>query len=249
MSRTIKSAVVVFTILCAIFLIIFSVELILLNRDSENNEGAPALSGGQPPGNRNSDADVTNGSGETNAQASAGGDGAPDRTGESRPPAPAGTRYEQIMPDGTYLVYYVDGELFGHTLTEEENTIDLFSFGGDETAGLEIRFAQMPQGINAFARDFLETDFGVVDSSVEGEESIRNSTLKGIYSSGTGNEALYEAWIHSFSDREFDDMGVIFIISYQNEIQRSALYRILDTLEMASLADSGSNRTESGQLF
>lgn len=234
MSKTVKSVVVVFTILCALFLIIFSAELILLNRDSDNSNGEPDPAGSVTAGNGNNGADKNPARGEGNSHADAVGGGASGSADGLRQPAPTGTRNEQTMPGDMKLVYYVDDALFKHTETELEDVIDELSFIDGGPAGFEIRFVFMPQGVNVFAEDFLEVNFGVGDSSVESEEPIRHSPLRGVFVSGAKNETYYESWIYKFSDPEINDLGLMFIINFQNEDQRSALHGILDTLEMVS---------------
>ena len=232
MSRTVKNIVVVFTIVCVIFLVIFSAELILLNRDSENGERVSDLPESASPGSGNNGAGTGAAAGAANQKSDSGENGESDPADQPPLPVPAGTRIVQTMPDDTDLVFYVDESLFERTANDEEDVIDIFSFKGGIPAGLEIRFVFMPQGVSAFAEDFLEVNYGAANSSVEGEEPIRNSGLKGVFVSGIGDGMAYESWIYSFSDPEFDNMGVMFIINYQNERQRSLLHEILDSLEM-----------------
>jgi len=231
MNKTIKKIIVVFTILCAVLLLVFSVELILVNRDSGTGDAEPSLSGSQPLGNGgNSDADP--GTPEANPSGTSGSNGETTTSNDPPPPPPTGTRFERLMPDDVNLVFYVDGELFEHSETELEDILDVFRFKGGGTAGLEIRFVFMPQGVNTYADNFLEVNFNVSDSASHGEETIKRSRLRGVFASGTSDGTTYEAWIYTFSNPEFDNLGVSFIINFQNETQRSALYSVLDSLEM-----------------
>ena len=237
MNKTIKKVIVIFTILCALLLIVFSIELILLNRNAENGDARngnaePSLSGTPPPGNSSGNGNP--GSPETGSSGSAAGTEGTASAGGTAPPTPAGARHERLMPDDANLVFYVDDELFEHTETELEDILDIFSFRGEGTAGLEISFVFMPIGVSAYADSFLEMNYNVGGTTVYGAESIKRSTLRGVFATGMRNETTYEAWIYTFSDPEFDNMGISFVIHFQNETQRSALYSILDSLEMAS---------------
>ena len=234
MNKTIKRVIVVFTILCAVLLIVFSLELILINRDTEKGNAEPSQSGNQPVGNGSSSQGAEPSGTNSPDTENSDGDTAPTGGSQPPPPPPVGTRYERLMPDDSDLVFYVDGDYFNHTETELEDILDIFTYRGSGTAGLEIRFVFMPQGVSAYAENFLELNFGVADASVEGEETISRSRLRGTFASGTGNGTTYETWVYTFSNPEFDNLGVIFLINYQNETQRSALYTILDSLDMVS---------------
>jgi len=208
-------------------LIVFTIELILLNRSVDDGDSEPALSGSAP--------DNADGNGDTEtADASPPGtanNGGPGTSAEA-PPTPTGTMHVRLMPNDMDLVFYVDANLFEHTLTEQEDIIDVFSLRGDGTATLDIRFVFMPQGINSYADNFLEVDFGAQVSASQGEESIRRSPLRGVFASGTMNDTTYEAWIYRFADPELENLGLAFIINFQNETQRNALYAVLDSLEI-----------------
>jgi len=230
MNKTIKKIIVIFTALCALFLIVFTIELILLNRDSGGGEAEPSLSGSTP----SEDGATSAGSGSSgeNPSGTADSNGEPPPS-DGPPPAPRGDRHERLMPNDMDLVFYVDTALFEHTATETEDIIDVFSLRGEGPAGLEIRFVFMPQGVSAYAGSFLEVDFDAAESTVHGEEPIRRSALRGVSVSGTKNGTTYEAWIYMFSDPDLSNLGVAFITNFQNETQRNAIYAILDSLDMA----------------
>ena len=40
---------------------------------------------------------------------------------------------------------------------------------------------------------------------------------------------MYEAWIHLLQD---SDLALVFVINYENDQQRDALYDLLSTLDM-----------------
>lgn len=225
MNSTIKKIIVIFTILCALFLVVFSVELILINRNQEEGDSGPAISGGaQPEDGENGEEPGTTGGDQPGAAA---GNGTSAPAGGT-PPVPAGTRHDRMMPDDMELVFYVEEGQFEHTMSEQEDVIDYFSYRGAGAAGLEIRFVFMPHGVSAFANTFLEIDYGAQEITTGGEETIRRSRLRGYFASGTRDGTTYEAWIYT----GFEDMGLAFIINYEDQAQRNALNVILDTLEM-----------------
>jgi len=230
MSKTIKKIIVVFTILCAMLLIVFSIELILINRDSESGGTEPSAQGSPPPGSGGDNDGAKAPDPGTPETANGNGDAA--HSGGAQPPPPLGTRHERLMPGDSELVFYVQDELFEHTAEEQEAIYDIFTFRDGGTAALEIRFVFMPQGVSVYASSYLEVDFDVAESTVYGEEPISRSPLRGFLITGTKAGTTYESWIYTFSDPELVNLGISFIIYYQNEAQRSALYTILDTFEM-----------------
>jgi hypothetical protein len=239
MSKTIKNLLIVFTLLCTIAVVVFTVELLILNRGGGDGETDPALSDNQPSAGGGS-------AGGEQAQAGEGpteSTGQPGETGQQadngqpdgpRPP-PTGTMNERLMPgNNTRLVFYTDGEVLDHTMSESEDILDIFSLKTDQTSRLEIRFAFFPHDVREFAGRIL---YDYIDRGISGvgdEVPIRRSSISGVFVSGENNGVTYEAWIYSFSDHGYDDIGLAFIINYRNDEQRDALYAVLDTLEMVT---------------
>ena len=211
--------------------VIFSVELLVLNR---GNGGITAVT---PPA-----------SGNTPAGTGSPASGQPAVTG-NKPPAspdtsqntsqpgeseqePEGTRFELDMAEGMKLVLYVNEEIFEYTEMEGEEGVCAFTYKGNGTAALELRFTYLKQGAVVRAVDYLNEFFECSSSTVQGETAIWGSQLRGVAVTGTKDRITYEAWIHSFADIGIDDAGLAVIIYYQNDIQRDNLHLILDTLEM-----------------
>jgi hypothetical protein len=237
MSKAIKSLLAVFTMLCAIVLVIFSVELFIINRETEENgEPGSTISGGSSTeaGNENGDQGVPDPGPSEEPGSSGDADPGGDQTqqnGQHLPPT--GRRHElPMLLDEMMLILYVDDELFEFV---EEDYDWWFHYSGDGDASLEISFDYItpPGGINMLVNHFLDPYLDGGESFVGGEGPIRNSSVRGFFVYGDKNGETYEAWIHSLTGSLTEGLAVVFIINYQNETQRIALHRILDSLEMS----------------
>jgi hypothetical protein len=224
--------------LCAIVVVIFSVELFIINRENEEN-GEPGMSTtGRPPaenGNENGD------QGETDPDPSEdqGLSGAADpgstpnqQNGERLPPT--GRRHElPMLLDEMTLILYADEETFEF---REDDYDWWFIYRGDGNASLEISFDYItpPGGMDVLVGHFLDPYLDGGESVIGGEGPIRNSSVRGFFVYGDNNGESYEAWIHSLTGSLTEGLAVVFIINYQNDSQRIALHRVLDSLEMTS---------------
>jgi len=241
MSKTIKNLLIFFTILCAFVFIIFSIELLVINRgDGDNGEPqAPPPSENSPAGNLKPPGQQTNGGGQAeNPDTSGNPDGSEDTNNpDGSETEPEGTRYSFAMPGDMDLILYVNDEWFEYTEPESEEGICTFKYMGTAPAALELRFVLLPQGADADEHEFLNEIIGSDNYTVGDEEPIRGSELTGVAVSGEKDGMAYEVWIHSFSSAGIDNAGVAFIISYQdstpqNNIPKNALYYTLDTIKM-----------------
>jgi len=236
-NKTVKNIILAFTILCAFVLILFSVELIRQNRNTENAAGGgePSVSGdtagtnGAGASGDNDPSSPANG-GEDTGGGAGGGDERPGAGGQR--PAPTGTRYEAPVTLNSTLVFYVDTQLFDYVDPELEEGLFLFTFRGDGLAEIHIRFVPVPNDIKAFAGGYLTTDFEVRDTVVGDEDYIGLTQLLGVKASGAKDGSNFDVWIHRLTGAEYDDMGVAFVIIYQNNAQRDMLYDILDSMEI-----------------
>jgi len=235
MTKTVKNIVMVVTLLCTIFLIIFCVELVLLNRDNDDDGTALVVSG--DPAEENGE----NGDG-SNLEEELSGNESPNNGGENGtadeviiiPPPRDGTRFEFPMlgVDST-LAFYADETLFEFW----EGEFDwLFVYAGGGRASLEIAFDFItpPGGISDLAGRFLYGYLDGGDSRVIGEGTIGNSDIIGYAVTGEHEEdgLIYEAWIHSLTGNPNEGLAVVFVMNYEVESQRAALLQIIDTLEM-----------------
>ena len=225
MSKTVKNLLLIFTLICAIVLVVFVIELIVVNKDNGAAEKAAA-----PP--RNASAETSES--PSSPPPSPAGAGAPSVTNTNtgtqakQPDKQAGKRYELLYPGGETLVLYADEELFE---LYEMDSGDIFIYLGGGNASLEICPAYAPNGAEACAETFLDGYLEGNESFVSGMSNIKRSELSGVFVSGVNGDETFEAWIQDMADSS-DDMGMAFIIRYKNNDQKNALYAVLDTLEL-----------------
>ena len=241
MSRLIKNALVVFTLLCIIFLVIFCIELIVVNWGSDSKESEPQISvvtsdgkgdktGGpdtpdaNPDGNQLSD-DVPKPSGDT------GNNGNEPSQGEDNRVPKIKHYLIPMLDDKHTLELFVDEELFSYSEGETQWKFT-YTAGGKAEFEVASDFISPPKGVYGLADEFLDNYLNGGESKVSGEKQIGDSSLKGVFVSGENNGETYEAWIHKPLDGSDIGTAVTFVISYENEVQKKAICTILDTLEM-----------------
>jgi len=236
-NKTVKSIILVFTILCVIVLLIFSVELIRQNRNTETTpgDGGPSVSG-DPAGNgedheqEDKDPPSSANGGDDNGGNADVVDERPGAGGQR--PAPTGTRYEEPVTRNSKLVFYVDNQLFEFFDPELDEGLFLFTFRGDGLAEIHIRFVPVPLDIKAYAGGYLATDFEVRDTVVGEVDYIGLTQLLGVKASGSRDGSNFDVWIHRFTEAGYEDIGLAFVISYQNDAQRDMLYDIINSMEI-----------------
>jgi len=230
MNNLSKNLLLGLTFVCVIVLIVFCIQLIVIN--SGVDRGQPgSISGGSgqnageegvdPPGSEE-------GSGEEGGTGSgAGGADVP------RPP-PQGLRRELIISDTSRLIVYAREETFSFV---EADLNWWFNFTGGGTASLDITFMMLTsaQGINEQAEAFLNRYSGGTEAVFTGEQAIQGSVLRGYHVSSRAGSETYEAWIHDLID---SDIAVAFVIKYDNEQQKEALYEVLSSMEIIRLGDN-----------
>ena len=226
MSNTVKNIVLVFTLLCAIGLVVFCVELVMINGDNGNESESAASNGvgDNPGGSSNGNDNSQDGSDPSQNEQNC--------TSSGRPAgSTAGTRQNLPMPDAAELILYSDEELFDYV--ELDGEFWILTYLGDGDAALEIGFAliQPQDGIDGLARTYLGNYSDEVEAEVEGERSIGRSSIRGIYVSGSHGGTEYEAWLRDMTDFGKESIALVFAIRYQNEAQKEALFSIIDTME------------------
>jgi len=228
MSNLTKNLLLALTLVCVIALIVFFVQLIVLNRGVEPREPGATISADSQQEDEEEDPDSEATGDETPDADEAGGDNEPAQT-TPRPP-PQGTRHELLVAADTEtkLIIYVREELF--EFVENETNWE-FLYSGEGDASLEIGFMLVsPRGLAADAETYLNNYTDGAETEFEGEQSIQDSGLRGYYLSAQHGSISYEAWIHALPD---SDLALVFVISYINSQQRDTLYEILSTMEMA----------------
>ena len=239
MSRLTKNVLVVFTLLCAIMLIVFCIELIIVNWNSNSEEPTPSLSVSSPEGNvektdepevKDSEPPVSTDSPEITD------DNGGDVTQETENQPPAGKQYQLPMLDDIHtLMLYASEELFEYSEGGEGGDW-LFTFLGDGKASLEVAsdFITPPGGINALAEKLLINYLDGGEPTVGGERQIGKSSLQGVFVSGDKRGETYEAWIYGPFGGGETGQAVVFVINFANGVQRDAIYTIIDTMEMVA---------------
>lgn len=254
MNKILKNLLVVFAAICAIVLVVFCIELIILNREPDSGGNSPqSLSEGNGEGNGEGSgvgngvgSGKEGGDGESGQQSGSGkaspgsanqtGGGAGPGSANTNPNAagepvipPTASRFSLLMPGGLVLVIYVDEADF-----EFSEHVDSyrFSYTSGGTAALEVLLASMPRGLDSFAETFLDGYVGSGGSTVGGEGPIGRSAVNGVFVSGEQNGEKHEAWIHSLSYVGLSDFSIVFDIRYRNEEQRDALYAIIGTMSL-----------------
>ena len=226
MNNITKNLLLGLTLVCVVVLIVFCIQLIVLNRGVDPADTGPGISGGSS-GNENpgsEDEDEPNGDGEED----------PGSMEQNTPrPPPQGTRHEIRVTPESYLVVYARDELFDF----EEREIDWwFYYKGGGTASLEISYIMItPIGVAAHAEAHLNNYTGGTDAQFTGEESIRDAEIRGYHASAMHGGSMYEAWIHTLLG---SDLALVFVIQYENNEQRDALNEVLSSLDMISAANA-----------
>ena len=222
MSNTLKKVVLIFTLLCIVLLVVFSVELFLLNRGRENTGGLAT----EPPATVSPPVSIVPPTGPPTEETEPpeGGEQQEETYQES-----TSTRRELELASDVTLIVHSNDELF--EFTDLEPT---WIFSQAETgAELEISLIYLPQDEATFASSFLNGYLEGEPSSVRGERQIGRSQLRGVYVTGTTTDSTtIAAWISALSTSEGGNFGMAVVIKYSENAQRDAIFAILDTMEM-----------------
>jgi hypothetical protein len=240
-SRLVKNVLVVFTLLCIIFLAIFCIELIIVNWGSDSKEQSPQIAvvspdrkgektdepdtpDANPDRNQHND-DVPESPGNT-------GDNGDDTEQAGNNQGSKNKQYLLPMLDDVHtLELFADEELFKYSEGESQWG---FTYTGGGKAELEVAsdYISPPGGISELSKIFLTNYLDGGESTVGGEKQIGGSALRGVFVYGDKNGETYEAWIYGPLNGGETGPAVVFIVNYENEVQKTAIYAILDTLEM-----------------
>jgi len=224
MNNIIKNMLLALTLICVIALIVFCIQLIVLNRGVESRDTGTTISGGVQQESQDEnipeETDLLNGQDD---------EAVLQPVADTPRPPPQGIRRQLMVTPESRLVIYARDELFEFIVGELEYW---FVYTGEGEATLEIAFSSIsPQGIVVTAETFLNKYSGSTTSEFTGEEVIQNSKLNGFHVSTMSGRGIYEAWIHMLAD---SDLALVFVIFYENDGQRDALYEVLSTLEIIS---------------
>jgi len=245
-NKTVKNVVLVFTLICIAVVAVFCVELVLLNREEKENE-QPSLSTINPDedGTPTPEPEDWGQLIESDPDDGDEANGDPDEADELRPPVEASLFVMPMMIDDRELLVYADEVLFD--VIEGESDL-LFIYEGDGEARLFIGFDFItpPGGMAELAPRFLYDYLDGGESRVLGDRTIRESAIRGTFVMGETEDetTTYEAWIHSLTGSNNEGMALVFVINYQNETQRDAIYDILNTMELTSDDDEEEEEEE-----
>jgi len=233
MNKTLKNMLVVLVLLCVIVLIVFCVELFTLNKGNGDGAETGQPSSGSPAAETSGSPDAAQtkpATAPSTATGSPADSAQPTDASQTTTPTapPEGKRYDLLMPDNMVLTLYAKEELFTYSELQDY----FFTYTGGGTASLDVSLVYMPQGMDTFVKDFLDNYLNGKKTSVGDEGPISHSSLSGVFVYGDSDGETYEAWIHNFTNPDITDMGVAFILHYRDDAQKSALYAILDTLDL-----------------
>ena len=223
MSKTIKKTITIFTVLCAALLIVFCVELLLINRgrddagttmirtpSTESPQSNPTANQVVPPVETIPASNVNT----------------PDGTETEN----IGSRYELNMASDVQLILYSDEEHFEFT---DMDPVWIFDHV-DSEARLEVSLRYLPQQAEVYAASFLDGYLDGETSVVRGERQVARSNLRGVYVTGISETETYAAWIIPIDTGDDDNLGVAIMMVYRNEVLRDELLGIVDTIEMTA---------------
>ena len=228
MSNLAKNLLLALTLVCVITLIVFCIQLIIINRGVERLEPGATISDDSQQDAE--DIDDNNGASvEENGEDTIGDPGAMEEIHTTPRPVNQGTRRELMVTSNSYLVVYSKDELFDF----ERGEIDYwFLYTGGGIATFEVSFAALsPQGLSASAEAFLNNYAGENMSVATGEQQIHGSSLVGYHVSANVEEGTYEAWLITL---DYSDLALVLVIFYENELQREALYEMMSTIGLES---------------
>ena len=222
MNTTVKRLITLFTFLCMLLLIVFSVELFMLNR----SEDVPVLPSVQPPVQDLPIFQATLTDIPSVDQATPTDINSPS-SGEDEP---VGIRYEFALVSDVTLIIYVDDELF--ELEDLEQTWIFKHIDG--VTKFEISPVYLPQGPAVYANNFLDGYLGGEPYGIRGQRPIGNSPLSGVYARGTSGDDVVSGWVSAIDTVDGDNMGMVIVTIHRDNDGETAILAALDTLEMLS---------------
>ena len=226
MSNLLKNILLGFTFVCLIALVVFCIQIIVLNRGVDPITPGSIVSGGIQQGDEDPDATGDGSSDDGNGEGTGGEEGMLDMPVTPRP-LPQGERHSWLVTENNRLIIYVRDDLFEF---EQRDRDWWFLYTGGGVATLEITFTLVPLiGIAQHIETLLNEYSGSTRAEFTGEELIQNSELRGFHASVNHGGEMYEIWLHNLMD---SDLSLVFLINYANDHQREALYEALSSLSI-----------------
>jgi len=224
MNNLLKNSLLALTFICIVVLIVFCIQLIVINSGVE-----PVSPGGVFIGESAQDGDSTDDYDDEEADYD---DTQPDDNEPFDPwrPQQIGERHEILITENSRLIAYADENLFEFAEDGFEWTFNYIAGGA---AALEIGYVLVTiHGIEASAIEFLNEYSGSQGSMFTGEMTIPGTTLTGYHVSTHHLGRTYEAWIQNLLD---SDVSLVFILTYENATQRDALYQVLGSIHIEAV--------------
>jgi len=218
MNNITKNLLLALTLVGVIVLIVFSIQLIVLNRGVDPLNTGSVVSGG-------SDSDE-NSSDEEDGDEEPDGAGSFDSMADTPRPPPQGTRRDFLVADNTRLVLYSSDELFDF---DQGEFICFLRYTGGGLATLDVGFTSVTQGVALHVEAVLNTRSAGTTAEFIGEQSIHGSPIIGYHARTQVGGETYEAWLVNLDN---SDVALIITIHYQNDQQRDALYQVLSSLDI-----------------
>ena len=231
MSKMLKNALIIFTLVCLVVVVVFSAELVLLNR--EDDDAAKAESPpSETPGAAVSDP-LTSSPPPTDSAPPTDAELQEEPSGGEEPPespahSPGHTLFTLAMTEDISLELYANELLFDYEMMDIG---DMFTYKGGGLATLEILLDYIPHGAARRAVGFLDGYTGGAESTIVYDSQVGKSDITGVYVTAISNDNTYAAWICDIPDAG-EALGILLIIHYRDENQKSALYEILDTVKI-----------------
>ena len=217
MNNISKNLLLGFALVCAIVVIVFSIQLVIINSGGEAAGSGSSMSGGS---NDNTD--------DQNGEDGDEDDPATTPVPTPRPP-PQGFRREIPVTQNNNLIIYYMEQLFNY---EDTGFNWLFNYLGEGDAKLEISFDVIsPQGVEAHMISFMNGYSGGTEAEFTGFGDIAGSELDGYHVIARHGVVVYEAWVHMIQGT---DLSLRFVINYDNGQQRDSLFTVLSSMDMTA---------------
>ena len=222
MSSLSKNLLLGLTMVSVLVVIVFCIQLIVIN-SGVDRVGTGSISGSQ--GQDADDGDGDDGDGDD-------GDIQTTPVITARP-IPQGTMHALTVSDNSRLIVYARDELFSF---EAGDLNWWFRYNGGGNAALEIAFTMLTaaQATSVQTESFLNRYTGGSEAVFTREETIQGSDLTGFHASARHGDEMFEVWIHDPVD---SDIALAFVIRYENDTQKDALYEVLSTLDLVRLGE------------
>jgi len=224
-----KKLFLALSLVCVIGIIVFLIQLIVINSGVEPRQPNSNISGGSSSGQENAGSGTGESPGNSGEGSNTEGNGASQPT--IRPP-PQGQRNEIMVDTNTMLVLYARTELFSLV----RNDFDwVFQYTAGGIAGLNISFTFIsPQNAATEAETFLNRHTNGTGADYKGDLYVLDTSVRAYHVTTADAGVTYEAWLHQMPG---SDLALALVINYSNTEQRDALYEVLGTISLDTVAN------------